>query len=125
MSPTSISTFLMISAGIALVTPATAAASEQSALHLWYEQQRSLTDGAAVPQSAPQPANGGRAAPSRVLQARQPGAPQAAMADCFVEQMKLSDGYIPAECRSGPHDDARWVVDEDKQFGRHFQGSRR
>lgn len=69
----------------------------------------------------PRATNGGRAGADAPKAKRSATPP----VDCFVEQLQMTDGYVPSgECPAPPHAADRWVVDEDKQMGRHWQGER-
>lgn len=102
--------------------------AHQTDVHHWFEHQRALTDGGTVgliePPISPQSAvNGDRGLTGRHLRKR-PAIAQAPAPDCFIEQLKMSEGYVPSgECPGWPSGLAaeRWVVDEDKQDGRHAE----
>lgn len=113
--------------GAALLAGAASAAAHETDLHHWYEHQRALTDGGTVGiveggMAAPAPAVGPAQAPARGTPRRAAVAPRA-NTDCFLEQLKLTDGNVQAICPA--YEDRRWVVDEDRRDGgRHAERER-
>ena len=104
------------------------ALAHESDVHHWFEHQRALTDGGTVglvEAEARAPSgngNGGRAALPGTKRSVAATAP-----DCFIEQLQMSEGFVPSgACTNDPARtlaNERWIVDEDKQQGRHAQGA--
>lgn len=121
MSRTRLSRVVTIAATVLAVAAGAAFAHETNETNgHWFEHQVALTDGGSSIidlQSPPaaSPGNGDRG-PARTRGTQAVGA--AAPVDCFTEEVKRSEGYIPpASCadqrRTGLAGE-RWVQDEDK-----------
>jgi hypothetical protein len=103
---------------------AAGALAHETDMHHWFEHQRALVEGGTVgiieTQSlAPGNGNGGRGfAAARVAQRRV----IAEAPDCFIEQLQMSEGFVPSGACPREYADERWIVDEDKDRGRRAQG---
>lgn len=99
--------------GAAVILAASPALAHQTDLHHWYEHQRAMTDGGTVGiTERGEPLADGNGGTLR-------GSPRAdskwtiSSRDCFVEQLRVTDGHVRANCPG--LEESRWVVDEDKQ----------
>ena len=115
--------FRVIATGIGsvlVVATAGPAMAHETDIHHWFEHQRSLTDGGSVGlidgPDAPAPAANGDGAPARKRAVEKPSA--AAQLECFEEKLRMTDGYVPSGRCPAVYGDQRWIVDEDKQYGR-------
>lgn len=119
MLRTKILTTLMAAIGASLF--AAGALAHETDVHHWFEHQRALEEGGTVgiiETQSPASGNGGRGpAAARVAQRRViAGAP-----DCFIEQLQMSEGFVPSGACPREYADERWIVDEDKERGRHAE----
>lgn len=93
----------------------------------WFEHQRSLTDGGTVGIIESEVAPFGVPARAAAATPEVSGRMATARTDCLTEQMKATDGYVSSEAchdRVERLGDRRWIVDEDKQLGRHAERAR-
>lgn len=112
---------LMAAIGASLFTAE--APAHQLDMHHWFEHQRASVEGGTVgiveTQSlAPGNGNGSRGpVAARVAQRRV----IAEAPDCFIEQLQMSEGFVPSGACPREYADERWIVDEDKERGRHSE----
>ncbi len=122
MSRTRISTAL---AGMLFAGTASIAVAHEAGLHHWFEHERARDEGAnywpifesegSNLSRADRPSTAAPEAKENVI---------AAAPDCLIEQLKVSEGYIPVRPCRDEYAERRWVVDEDKELGRHAEQTR-
>jgi hypothetical protein len=99
--------------GAAVIVAASPALAHETDLHHWYEHQRAMTDGGTVGiTERGEPLGDGNGGALRGWPRVTSGWTQSSR-DCFVEQLRVTDGHVRAECPG--LEESRWVVDEDKQ----------
>lgn len=118
---TSISTALaaMLFAGTASI-----AVAHEAGLHHWFEHERARAEGTNWPIFEYEDSNSSRAGRKTAAAPEAKRNDIASAPDCLIEQLKASEGYIPVRPCRDEYSDRRWVVDEDKELGRHAKQTR-
>ena len=118
---------LFIALAATLAASASTASAHVTDLDHWFEHERARTDGNVEPQplarAIARPANGGLTSAVTAAVPRGASAPR----DCFVEELKRSEGYVPlVECLGGRSllAEEHWTTDEDKEHSRRAERSR-
>ena len=100
--------------GASMVALASEAQAHPGDVHHWFEHQRALSDGGPMIVNETNPLKQAQARDERARPARQALFSAPGARDCFSEELKRSEGYIPqADCESA----GRWTRPETQVGG--------